>query len=851
TKSTLQSELNKVESFYNSQIDALHNEYESLFQGLNQDIVKFRGPNHMTCQSRDSQLRECLHTLVPLYKLFQDLHLFGNLNLRAFRKLGRECYADTLLPYMNGEYKTALRRCNFATQLNIMALCQKLGDFLTLVEKARIRNQSISNSKNPISSSGARDDLASLLKELAIIHTPDECTRFHAHESETALHTAILQNQPNVLDRILSSGNSSALLDSMQAVNGRTPLIVACMEGHEPAVCLLLEHGANVFLSDQAGWTAKDHAAYRGFLPICRLIDTANEHRRSGFGDSPRKTVEKTALRNNENVAAAASVAPWKTFDAPTNPVQARGRILVNIGVSNTRSNTNAVTLDLSPWHRGSEAREQAGLELEIDVIEGLGLRHRRVLPTLQDLTNEPIIFSSTRPIDASIVLRLFRMTDYGIQTRDLLGSGVAILKTIHQCLGSKHDTLIRDHTIPILAKDTLKVIASVVCNFMIVTPFTNTQELPPHLSDTCGFWRQGGQTTIVGHRGSGANTKTRTSLQIGENTIQSFLSARVSGATCVEFDVQLTKDLVPVIYHDFVSMDTGGDVPLHNLTYKQFASFTRHETSGGGRSGHLSRSRGLPAIAVDEKRVRKRSSSADPTMEDGREEVYRRFKYTEEGLANNIKGNLRGFSIQEPSTTLEELLTQLPIDVAFNLEMSMYPPFSPPPPKSQPTQSSAEYPMLWETEDRNMDPYALELNLFVDTILTMVYRLGGNRNITFSSFCPEICISLALKQSHYPILFISKAGSVPTGDVRASSLQQAVHFAEAWGLAGIVILSDVFVMCPGLIGYAKSRGLVCGSYGDLNDEPENAKIQAEAGLDALIVNKVRLIGQTLAKMGE
>ena len=133
---------------------------------------------------------------------------------------------------------------------------------------------------------------------------------------------------------------------------------------------------------------------------------------------------------------------------------------------------------------------------------------------------------------------------------------------------------------------------------------------------------------------------------------------------------------------------------------------------------------------------------------------------------------------------------------------------------------------MLWETEDRNMDPYALELNLFVDTILAMVYRLGGKRNITFSSFCPEICISLVVKQSQYPILFISKAGSVPVGDIRAGSLQQAIHFAEAWGLAGIVMLSDVFVMCPRLIRYARSRGLVCGSYGDLNDEPKNAKVR-------------------------
>lgn len=137
-----------------------------------------------------------------------------------------------------------------------------------------------------------------------------------------------------------------------------------------------------------------------------------------------------------------------------------------------------------------------------------------------------------------------------------------------------------------------------------------------------------------------------------------------------------------------------------------------------------------------------------------------------------------------------------------------------------------SEYPMLWEAEDRDMDFFAIELNLFVDTILGMVYRLGGKRSITFSSFSPDICIALFTKQQDYPVLFINKAGSVQTGDLRASNLQQAIHFAKTWRLAGIVMLSDVFVLCPELLRYAKSAGLVCGSYGNMNDDPIYAKVR-------------------------
>jgi Glycerophosphoryl diester phosphodiesterase family len=38
--------------------------------------------------------------------------------------------------------------------------------------------------------------------------------------------------------------------------------------------------------------------------------------------------------------------------------------------------------------------------------------------------------------------------------------------------------------------------------------------------------------------------------------------------------DVQLTKDNVPVIYHDFLMSETGIDAPLHNLSLDQVLSF-------------------------------------------------------------------------------------------------------------------------------------------------------------------------------------------------------------------------------------------------------------------------------------
>lgn len=69
----------------------------------------------------------------------------------------------------------------------------------------------------------------------------------------------------------------------------------------------------------------------------------------------------------------------------------------------------------------------------------------------------------------------------------------------------------------------------------------------------------------------------------IRENTIASLKEAANKGADLVEFDVQLTKDLVPIIYHDFlVSMATKSktdlladnvemvQIPIKDFTFEQ-----------------------------------------------------------------------------------------------------------------------------------------------------------------------------------------------------------------------------------------------------------------------------------------
>lgn len=64
--------------------------------------------------------------------------------------------------------------------------------------------------------------------------------------------------------------------------------------------------------------------------------------------------------------------------------------------------------------------------------------------------------------------------------------------------------------------------------------------------------WKKTRPALDVGHRGSGSSFKTQNCAEVRENTIASLKNAIDHGADFVEFDVQLSKDLVPIVYHDF-----------------------------------------------------------------------------------------------------------------------------------------------------------------------------------------------------------------------------------------------------------------------------------------------------------
>lgn len=87
-----------------------------------------------------------------------------------------------------------------------------------------------------------------------------------------ALQDAARAGRLELLERLLQQGAPVNAADTA----GRTPLILAVMQGHTAVVQRLLTAGANPALVDQEGLNALQHARRLGFDGIARLIEAAS-----------------------------------------------------------------------------------------------------------------------------------------------------------------------------------------------------------------------------------------------------------------------------------------------------------------------------------------------------------------------------------------------------------------------------------------------------------------------------------------------------------------------------------------------------------------------------------------------
>ncbi|XP_067421439.1 glycerophosphocholine phosphodiesterase GPCPD1 [Emydura macquarii macquarii] len=360
------------------------------------------------------------------------------------------------------------------------------------------------------------------------------------------------------------------------------------------------------------------------------------------------------------------------------------------------------------------------------------------------------------------------------------VGSACLLSSTIAE-LGKSGGIL----TLPIMSRISRKTIGKVRVDYIIIKPISGYSS--DMKASYAKYWKPR-STLDVGHRGAGNSTTTTKLAKVQENTVASLRSAASHGAAFVEFDVHLSKDHVPVVYHDLtccMAMKKKFDaeplelfeIPVKELSYDQLQL--------------------LKLSHVTALKLKEHSAS--------------------------VNGEESPVSENQPFPSLQTVLESLPEDVGFNIEIKWI---------------CQQRDGKW---DGNLSTY-FDMNLFLDIILKTTLVNAGRRRIIFSSFDADICTMVRQKQNKYPVLFLTQGKSdiyPELMDLRSRTTPIAMSFAQFENLLGINVHTEDLLRNPSYIQEAKSKGLVIFSWGDDANDPENRKKLREYGVNGLIYDRI------------
>jgi len=140
------------------------------------------------------------------------------------------------------------------------------------------------------------------------------------------------------------------------------------------------------------------------------------------------------------------------------------------------------------------------------------------------------------------------------------------------------------------------------------------------------------------------------------------------------------------------------------------------------------------------------------------------------------------------------------------------------------------------------LDDSYFERNQFVDKILQVIFTKANARRIVISSFDPDVCTLVALKQAKYPVYFLTEGGKHTYKDIRMNTLQAAIQYAKINHLTGIVSWVGAVLKQPEIVQQVHDNGLLLFTYGNENQDPKNVEIQKELKVDAVICDNVQKV---------
>ena len=440
--------------------------------------------------------------------------------------------------------------------------------------------------------------------------------------------------------------------------------------------------------------------------------------------------------------------------------------------------------------------------------------------------------------------------------------------------------------TAPLLSP-ALACVGTLSASFLVVTALDHPSNSLAGLQRA--RWTPGRSAPMldIGHRGAGASSTSR--ARVAENTLLAFQAAAAVHSDYVEMDVHVTRDAEVVVHHDSdvrVAIGKSQTVTLSiaSLTLAQLRSA---EFEAAMRTGAQpgDRAAALGAAAADAARSLKRTLSSGEDIL--RTHARPTFGSPPEGdLLDDVAedgGGGNGVPVPSSSTTTTKPRPPPPAPSAGAARAHAV---AARPPPASPWRVAdrvatlrdcfrAAPPWLgWNCELKYPDAVAaaasphvrpLGRNEFADAVLRVVMdeagghgpaggsptvvRGGGGagascpppaRRVIFSSFDPDLCTLLALKQPRHPVFFLTNAGPATFSDPRMNGVDAALDFAAASNLQGVVAHSaGVLPRLHAIVAAAHARGLHLFTWGDDNNDPVAYAAQRAAGVDGVISDDV------------
>ena len=325
-------------------------------------------------------------------------------------------------------------------------------------------------------------------------------------------------------------------IDAVDDVKGWTALFFACSEGHSTVVEILVRHKASCSIRDRNGWTAREIAAYRGNFEIVSMLPTV-------------PSVENFLARSLESKFSVVRQVKDDMWNDPEG--SGRTPVILRLGSADMFNPESFINMFDSLHDLIT------GLTVVIK-LDGNESKDKILLPLLSEWKRHPAILWTR---DSGVTKVVFEM-DYGCAAGDsdlecskgstfgIQFSAAMLDELPRDRTSAGQDSLIRRYRLPIIKPCcTQQQTAKLTFEFLVLK---HAPSVPTLLEAQEVFWNIEKTPCIVGHMDFRRDVMVRPRLRPMNGEDLEYQSVNLSAASCVEVDVQVTGDGLPIIYHDY-----------------------------------------------------------------------------------------------------------------------------------------------------------------------------------------------------------------------------------------------------------------------------------------------------------